>query len=1113
MANSILTYPGSAGFGPYAATFTLGKLRDAYVQVRVNEEVDGLDAPLYRDIEWISETLFNITSGTEPTGADEVQVLRTIPDDALIHDYSNGAVIEELNLDESNLQCIMLVHQFLDGRLTATLANDLDMGGHKIINLGEATEDTDAATWGQLVTLEAEAQASADSADADATQTAADRVQTGLDRTATGLDRTAVAADKVTVIADMNTVAADKAIVITDMNTVATDKGIVAADKATTLGYKNAADADVLLTHADVVLTHLDVLSTHADVLLTAADRVQTALDRIQTGLDKTATAADRVQTGNDVISTTANVAAALGYANAAAASAAGISMRKSCDLATTGALTGTYSNGASGVGATFTLTSTGVLTIDGVASALADVILLKDQASAFQNGIYTVTTAGAIGVAAVLTRSTDYDTAAEMKEGTATIITQGSVNASHIYVMTTNGGVVTVGTTNVAWTSLSANATSANTLSTPRLIGGVAFDGSGDITPTQIQPASEGSDTTCFLLFANAASGTAQQPKYNSGLGYNANTNAITATTFIGALTGTATSATALATGRTLSITGDLTWTSPSFDGSGNVTAAGTIANNAVSYAKMQDVTAPSRLLGRGSAAGSGDPQEITLSGLSMVGTVLTAAPQLGDATETSSGSSLTLTSSSNRVQIYSPSAAGLFVKLPDATTMSMGAPPFVIKNAGTFACPVIDAGTPGQAIAYLQPGEGCMIYLGNNATAKGKWYCGSGDMGNMTEILNGVTSQSVSGEVGNNNQAIAVAPITATTFLLVWQNNTAVISIRCAVITITNADTLSAGAVVSLVSLASLSGFCACALDASNVAVGYHGTSNTSIIVVGISGTTATAGTPTSIVATTSGNMHLFKISSSSVFCAYVTSTTSKCVVISGMSTAGNTINSVTTCRTSSTTEGVLSVSQADVNTYIIMTVGTSSFGDAQLITVSGTTVTANTALANFSSSTIVTGVQTIALSTTLFLTCYFTSTGVNMHYVVHRISTGTTLEVWAGGNQASGAAGNGFLRPIISQWYSLGTVILNSYAVFLWSCSDGGSYNLLYMDFFKFNATTRSVSYSHTVRGDAVNSYNYGRSGSLRVSAGKIACPFSPITGSAEQKVFILHGIENP
>lgn len=42
---------------------------------------------------------------------------------------------------------------------------------------------------------------------------------------------------------------------------------------------------------------------------------------------------------------------------------------------------------------------------------------------------------------------------------------------------------------------------------------------------------------------------------------------------------TGNAATATALATGRTISISGDLTYTSPSFDGTGNVTAAGTLA------------------------------------------------------------------------------------------------------------------------------------------------------------------------------------------------------------------------------------------------------------------------------------------------------------------------------------------------------------------------------------------------------------------------------------------------------------------------------------------------------------------------------------------------------
>lgn len=62
--------------------------------------------------------------------------------------------------------------------------------------------------------------------------------------------------------------------------------------------------------------------------------------------------------------------------------------------------------------------------------------------------------------------------------------------------------------------------------------------------------------------------------------------TGAISATNLSGTntgdqttITGNAGTATALQTGRTISITGDLTYTSPSFNGTGNVTAAGTLA------------------------------------------------------------------------------------------------------------------------------------------------------------------------------------------------------------------------------------------------------------------------------------------------------------------------------------------------------------------------------------------------------------------------------------------------------------------------------------------------------------------------------------------------------
>jgi hypothetical protein len=70
--------------------------------------------------------------------------------------------------------------------------------------------------------------------------------------------------------------------------------------------------------------------------------------------------------------------------------------------------------------------------------------------------------------------------------------------------------------------------------------------------------------------------------------------------------------------------LTGDVTATAGS-----NAT---TIANDAVTYAKMQNVSAESKLLGRGQGSGSGDVQELTVgSGLAMSGTTLSATGGAG--------------------------------------------------------------------------------------------------------------------------------------------------------------------------------------------------------------------------------------------------------------------------------------------------------------------------------------------------------------------------------------------------------------------------------------------------------------------------------------------------
>lgn len=109
-----------------------------------------------------------------------------------------------------------------------------------------------------------------------------------------------------------------------------------------------------------------------------------------------------------------------------------------------------TYANGTLGVGATLTAGSNTTLTVDGTAAPLSTVVLVKNQASAFQNGIYTVTQAGSGAAPWILTRATYFDQAAEMKAGSYTFVTGGTANAGSAYTLL--AAVATVGTDPLTW-------------------------------------------------------------------------------------------------------------------------------------------------------------------------------------------------------------------------------------------------------------------------------------------------------------------------------------------------------------------------------------------------------------------------------------------------------------------------------------------------------------------------------------------------------------------------------------------------------------------------------------------------------------------------------------
>ena len=203
---------------------------------------------------------------------------------------------------------------------------------------------------------------------------------------------------------------------------------------------------------------------------------------------------------------------------------------------------------------------------------------------------------------------------------------------------------------------STTGNAATATALQNARTIGGVSFDGTANINlpgvntsgnqdtsgtaaiATTITVADESSDTSCNVLFTTAATGNLG-PKSGTNLTFNSSSGVLTATGFAGALTGNVTgnvsgssgsttgnaaTATALETARTIA--------GVSFDGTSNIslnnnaitngagylTSVGTsnITDDAVTYAKIQNVSATNRILGRDSS-GAGAIEEITPANL----------------------------------------------------------------------------------------------------------------------------------------------------------------------------------------------------------------------------------------------------------------------------------------------------------------------------------------------------------------------------------------------------------------------------------------------------------------------------------------------------------------
>jgi hypothetical protein len=182
---------------------------------------------------------------------------------------------------------------------------------------------------------------------------------------------------------------------------------------------------------------------------------------------------------------------------------ASGINFHQSVDLATVAALpANTYNNGASGVGATLTANANGALSIDGVAVVAGDRVLIKNEVTQANNGVYVVTQTGSGAAVYILTRATDFDSAGsgvdQIDQGDFFLVTGGSTLANTSWVQQTPLPI-TVGTTAIYFIQFGAPITYS--AGTGLSLAGTVFS----ITNTGVSAATYGSASSVPVIAVNA--------------------------------------------------------------------------------------------------------------------------------------------------------------------------------------------------------------------------------------------------------------------------------------------------------------------------------------------------------------------------------------------------------------------------------------------------------------------------------------------------------------------------------------------------------------------------------------------------------------------------------
>jgi len=466
-----------------------------------------------------------------------------------------------------------------------------------------------------------------------------------------------------------------------------------------------------------------------------------------------------------------------------------------------------TYDNGTSGVGATLTAQSVGNLLVNSNLVSAGQRILIKDEVGAYVNtttqsaafnGIYTVTTAGAVAAEYVLTRSTDFDLAAEMPSA-FTFVESGGTNADTGWVCTTNSPI-TVGTTQIifaqfsgagsytAGNALSLNGTQFNVLTD----GNISVNGSNQLhivaSATLVTPNIGNATGNSLTLSGNGVLSATTVNATGNVLAGNVNSNAavtgvtITASGNLNGNNATITNAIAAATGAfsgnvlagNVNSNAAVTGTTGSF--TGNVLAGNLNSNAAVTGVT---ITASGNLVGNNATI----TNAVTAATGSFTGNVLA-----GNVNSNAAVTGVTITASGN--------LNGNNATITNAVAAATGAFSGNVTTGNVSGTTV--SGTTGSFSGNVLAGN-----LNSNAAVTGVTITASGNLnGNNATITNAVTAATgaFTGNVlaGNLNSNAAVTGVTITASGNLNGNNA----------TITNAVAAATGAFTGNVTTGNVSG-----------------------------------------------------------------------------------------------------------------------------------------------------------------------------------------------------------------------------------------------------------------------------------------------------------------